>query len=58
MKARLTFLVCFVLANCLSCSEENELDKAINEAIHDAERDDIGPDDHVSIRYYTEDKAR
>ncbi len=57
MKARLTLLLSIVLFNCLSCSGESELDKAIDEAMLDNTSDQTF-DDAVSVRYYTEYNAR
>ncbi|MES2746204.1 MAG: hypothetical protein V4655_12305 [Bdellovibrionota bacterium] len=57
MKARLTLLISIVVFNCLSCSGESELDKAIDEAMLD-NASDQSIEDSVSIRYYSEYNAR
>lgn len=58
MKARFTLLITFVALNCLSCSQENEMDKAIDEALREADFDDQPLNDDVSIKYYVETKDR
>jgi hypothetical protein len=57
MKARLSLLLTLVTLNSMSCGREDELDQAIHEALDegDSEPSVYEP---VSIRYYTEDKAR
>lgn len=57
MKARFSLLIAFVILNGLSCSQENELDKAIDEAMQEADFDQP-LDESVSIHYYVETKDR
>lgn len=59
MKARLLlcFFACLIAFQGLSCSQENELDKVIDEALREEEFNDE-VDEPVSVRYFEEDKAR
>lgn len=59
MKNSLSLLLCVITLNGLSCSRENELDKAIDEAQREVDSYlDADIEDKVSIRYFEEDKAR
>ncbi len=59
LKAYLTLLISLFALNCLSCSGESELDKAINEAMHEEQADFDQPlEEGVSVRYFEETKDR
>lgn len=59
MKNRLVLVVCVIILNCLSCSQEDALDKAMDEAMREADFHlDSDIEEKVSIRYYEEDSER
>lgn len=58
MKNHLSLFIAFLALNALSCSQEDEMDKAIEEAMNDASFENQELDEDISLRYYIETKAR
>lgn len=59
MKNRLALVVCIIVMNCLSCTQEDEMDKAMEEARREADFHlDSDIEEKVSIRYFEENTER